>query len=604
MLVILGHILFAQFADYKYQSDEHVHDFLLAKMFSFTIIMVVLAALIWYRKKDFAPLIAVFGVSIYYVVMYGLLFHGTQYGLNGHWGDNGYRLAIVCKMMAYHNFPDAYLKGLTTMYPPLWFFIMAVYAQVIGIQAWQTVKYGYLFIFLVYPWLIYFSWRPLVSKAAAAAVAVGILFFAHSSLDYVYYEHITIALFSPWWLYFFEDGKDIAINRNPGVKFYLVGILVGSAIFLTYYYWFFLAIAAFPITLMVRYHFQKSLHDLWGNLRHKAILAVGITIITSIYWLPLIWSGFKFGFESYQVKWFGIRHANIMLYWYDQHLAAALVLVGLFFTGYLWDRWGNARLALYYCGAVILIIIDRYLNLHDISDQTRKVLQFVHVMTITPLAIGAVDVWGKFKNIPRIRWGSLVVVVILFFVFSNEQFEIYSNKLYKTGVNERFPQLTADIYNKIDCRNKVILTDKYMPACYYPFYMFTFVSNVAAHLAGQFKERQQALHEISQVTEPEYLAYMFAYNKFDKIDYVFLPLNGATGSFEFRMNIIDFGSKKVYDTISFKAALFSDSNYFRKVHSRGLYEVLSPPRNDTIDDKVINEYPDLAAYLADIKSTE
>lgn len=598
ILIIFGHILFAQFADYTYKSDRHIDDLFRAKLWSFIIILAVAVILFWKHNEDYAPFITILGISVYFIMIYGILFRGTQYGLNGHWGDNGYRLAIICKMMTYNYFADAYMKDLTSMYPPLWFYIMAIYARIIGIEAWQTLKFGYLFLFVLYPWLIYFSWRPLISSTAAAVVAVGTIFFAHNYLDYIYYEHISASLFIPWWLYYFEDGKNIAISKKPSWKFYFAGIIIGGAIFMTYYYWFFIAIAAFPVTLAIRYLNKKSINDLFSNIRHKVILAVGVTILSSIYWLPILLSGLKNGFQSYQVTWFGIYHANIMSHWSDQHLEGILVLGGIFFAAYLWNRWHHAKLSLYYCGAVLLLIIDRMLNLGGHSIQTRKILEFTHVLTIAPLAIGLEDIWKKLKRYPNVRWGLSALAIILTLVFANDHLELYQSELYKTGVNQRRPDVYLDALKDVDYRNKVLLTDKYIEACYLPYFVFTPVSNVPAHLAGRYQQRKDYLKAVSQINEPDLLAYMFSYNKFDRIDYVYLPYNTATDCYEFRMNTVSFNRKIVFDTTSFTASSLSDSAYFRKINRFGLYEINAPKRNSKLDERIENKYPELVKYFA------
>jgi len=196
-LATIGYFLFAQFANYTYESERHIQDLFRAKMWSIIIILLTASILYLKRKSDIAPALAVLMVSLYFVIIYAILYRGTEYGLNGHWGDNGFHLSMVRKMMAYNYFADPNIKDFTSSYPPLYYYLMALFAKLLGLQAYQTLKYGYLFVFLLYPWFIYFSWRPLVSRRVAAVISVATLFFAHRYLNYSAQVHMTAVLFLP-----------------------------------------------------------------------------------------------------------------------------------------------------------------------------------------------------------------------------------------------------------------------------------------------------------------------------------------------------------------------------------------------------------------------
>ncbi|NOY88284.1 MAG: arabinofuranosyltransferase, partial [FCB group bacterium] len=201
ILAIIGYQIYSHADSYKYLSDKHTLEIVKSKLWSLSWILISAIVIYWKRDKSYAPALAVFAVSAYFVILYGIMFSGTEYGMNGHWGDNGNRLALICKMMAYNSFfQDWYLKDLPSFYPPLWFFIMALYGKLLGIEAYQTIKFGYLFIFIFYPWLLFWAWKKVVRSAIAAAIVVGTIFFAYRYLDWIYYEHITAALFLPWWL--------------------------------------------------------------------------------------------------------------------------------------------------------------------------------------------------------------------------------------------------------------------------------------------------------------------------------------------------------------------------------------------------------------------
>ncbi|MEW6016269.1 MAG: hypothetical protein AB1690_13235 [Candidatus Zixiibacteriota bacterium] len=597
LLIIIGHILFAQFADYSYLSSRHIQDLFRAKFWSFFLVLAVSLAIYFLRHKTYTPLLAVLGVSVYFIIIYSILYRGTQYGLNGHWGDNGYRLATTSKISAYGYLADAYLKDLPTMYPPLWFAFMAIYSKLVGIEVWQTLKYGYLVLFLLYPWLVYFSWKPLVTRGTAAAVAVATLFFASDLINYTYYEHLACALFVPWWLYFFEDASGKSSGRQYNWRFILLGSAIGSLLFLTYYYWFYLAIAAFPLGLAVKFLEHRSWSLLWHDIRQKLFIALGILLFTSIYWLPLLLSAFKNGFESYQLKWFHLDYINFAIGWRENLLRALFILAGIFMAGYLWDRWKQARLILLYAGAILLILIDRLANLGQFSIQTRKILEFAHVLTMAPVAIGFAVFWSKLSDRKNIRWGCLAIVATFAMIIANNQTEIPKNNLYKSGVNQRVPTIDLKPVEMVDCRGKVLLTSKYIESIYLPYFMFIPVNNASAHLAGEFKERKTFLEIASQLRHPELFAYALTQNRFDKVDYIYLPHNQAAAGYELRFNLIDFNRTSIPDTILFPEYLLSDTGYFKRIGTDGIFEVVSPPLTTAITERLRENHPQISSYL-------
>jgi hypothetical protein len=600
VLAIAGYFLFAQFADYTYESERHMLDLFRAKLWSIFLVMFFAAILYWKRHSEIAPPLAVLAVSIYFVIIYSILFRGTQYGLNGHWGDNGYRLLITCKMMAYNYFADSTIKDLTCLYPPLYYYLMAIYAKILGLEAFQTLKFGYLFVFLLYPWFLYFSWRPLVSGKAAAMISVATIFFAHRYINYSAYEHMTAALFIPWWLYFFEDARDRFIGKKLQWKLYTCGVLIGGAIFMTYYYWFFIAIAAFPLTTAARYITERSWRALLQNILHKAILAVGVALISAVYWLPIL---SKTGFTSVQTSFFYFEHSNLGGVC-NKPLEGTMVLTGIFFAVYFWDRWKHARLAFYYGGALILIMLDRAFNLGNHSIQTRKILEFTHVLTIPPLMMGLETIWENVRKNVNIQRGLIALVVILAIIFGNDHIEKTRSGLYKTGINTRYPEAPLSDFENANCFGTVFLSHRYIDGCYLPYFAFTPISNVMAHPGGRFNERKNFLRAISKLKQPELVAYAMTYNIYDKIDYVFLPYIGRSGCFELQMNTVSFNTPLVTDTIRFYAEAFSDSAYFSKIHSNGMLEIKAPERSQERDANLLKEYPEIYHQLRQPDHTE
>ncbi len=345
MLAVVGYQIYSQADGYSYLSDEHTLEIVKSKFWALSWILIAAFVIYWKREKSYAPALTVFAVSAYFVVLYGIIFSGTEFGMHGHWGDNGNRLAEICKMMAYNSFfQDWYLKDLPSFYPPLWFYTMSLYGKLLHIEAYQTIKFGYLFIFMLYPWILFWAWKKVVKPSVAAAIVVGTIFFAFRYLDWIYYEHITAALFIPWWLYYFERVKQKENQKGIDWKFYFSGAVFGGLLFMTYYYWFFMAAAAVPFTLINQYSKSKNISLVISEIRHKVILMVGVALVSVVYWVPLLRVIYWNGMSSSQNVWFGLRHTNLTSHWNEISIESLLIVLGLFFVFYLYNNPKTGKL--------------------------------------------------------------------------------------------------------------------------------------------------------------------------------------------------------------------------------------------------------------------
>lgn len=590
-LAVGGYFQFSQFADYTFASNRHLDDIFRAKIWTLACIGIALIVIYWKRNSPLASYLTVFCLSAYFVILYGILFRGTEFGLHGLWGDNFYRLSMVNKMMYTGGLSDAHQKNLPSLYPPLWFYTMAIYAKALGIQAYQTIKFGYFALFLIYPWIIFFLWRKIVSPQVAAAIAVGILFFSHRFIGYLFYEHVSAGLFFPWWLYYFE-GATVRSDRDAfDWKHYVSGSIIGGLIFMTYYWWFFLAIAAFPISLAFRYSDSRSFVRIWRDFRRMVLVGGGVAVVASPYWLPLVIAAIGTGRESTQATWFHMGHTNLTAHWGVFSLEGTLIALGIFFAFYHWKYWKNAHLALLFCGGFLLLMVDRMVNLASFSIQTRKLLEFVHVFALPPLALGIVELWRRCRGKDDLKRGLLGAAALLFIIFANQHTQLMGDKRYRMGVGQRVPETHLDLLRTVDCDGKVFLTNWYVEACFIPYYVFIPTSKVHTHLAGQFDKRKTFLKNTGRITEPDLLAYALTYNKYDRINFILLPFNQNTKSYELQLTSVPFNKPTVFDTVRILSAAFEDTVHIRRNHPRGPFEIRPPTRSIEEDRRLQNLYP-------------
>lgn len=598
-LFLAARWLYSQAGGYTYNSEAHFIDLILAKGWTIIWPLVSIGLVYRFREKEFVPSLAIVLLCAYFVILYGILFRATEFGMHGQWGDNGNRMAFICKMMTFNTiFTDWRLKDLPAFYPPGWFALMALWAKLNGIQAYQTIKFGYLFTYLAYPWLLYWAWKPVVNRGTAVLVAITTIFFGYGLLDWIGYEHMTAALFIPWWLHYFEAERDQSrLDFRNQWKFYLTGALFGAAIFMTYYYWFFVAAAVLPVTMIHIFLTTGSFKAVIADLKHKVLLMSGVALFSSVFWLPLLVSILRHGTASAQNQWFGLRHTNLSGRWQTVSLEGILIIVGLAMAFFLWRKQKAGRLVFLFLGGLILILIDRLMNLSGSSIQTRKLMEFVHVFAMAPLAIGTMAGWSLIKHSKEIARGLVGLGLIVGLLFANAHTENLDRNKYERGINQRVPKSGLKALSFVDTHGTVFLTHDYLDACYLPYYQFIVIGNMSAHTAGRYDQRVEFLELAATINEPELLAYALTFNYYDQVDYVYLPLNKETGRWKLTLQQAAFNKKAVPLEIEFSIDPSALSEHFIKRHAWGIWEVIAPELTEEMSSLVRTTYPELADHL-------
>ena len=517
VVALIGYFQFRQFADYTYLSERNYLDIIRSKTWVFLWILFSFYFIYKKRQSKFAHLYTIFVVSIYFIILYSILFRGTEYGLNGNWGDNSYRLPMIQKILNSGIPSDPFLKNLHSMYPPLWFYLNSLFAKIFHLEAYQTVKFGYYLIYLIYPWLLYFIWKKVSSSSRTAAIlSVGVVFFANEYLNYIYYEHISLMIFIPWWLYYFENTNNVTLNW----KFYVQSILIGSLLFMTYYWWFFIALIAFPIILYKNYSTHHSKVELFNEIKYKLFIAFGIMLVTTIYWVPLLIDVLENGYYSTQSQWFRLGYTDIYQYILGNYWHSIIIFSGVALLGYLWKKELFSKIAILYLCGFIVIILDRLSNLGFSSIQSRKFLEFLFHLMMIPTLLGVASIWKKITN-TQIKRGIIFVFLVISFTVGDSQTQVYKDSKYQISINQRYPASDIKIMQSIDFKNKVFLTNHYIEASYLTYYMFVHLSNTAAHFAGNFYGRVEFLENVAQIEESELFVYTITNNIFDTIDYIY-----------------------------------------------------------------------------------
>ncbi|MBN2227884.1 MAG: arabinofuranosyltransferase [candidate division Zixibacteria bacterium] len=517
-------------------------------------------------------------LSVYFVVLYGLLYKGTYFGFGGQWGDNGNRLALVLKFQAFSSvFQDWYFKDLPSFYPPLWFFLSGKLAWLFNIEGYQTIRYGYFVIYALYPALLFIAWRKLVTIRVAFFITFLTIFLRDIYFDFVYYEYIAAAFFIPWWLYYIEDVKHVA---DKNIRWFFLGGFLGALLFMTFYYWFFIGIVSLLLRPGIYVIADRQSHWRHFGWRNMAILFGSVAVFSSIYWGPLLISMLQYGSDSMQNKWFSYGYISFANVYFSATLISLINLIGLAYLAARRRSHIASVMILLLVSVLGLFMLERVLNLMELSIQTRKLTGLIGIFLAVPSGYGLALVYGIVKR--RYPFARRMIVAIgmmaLLFV-GNTHSEILTVTNYRWAMNDFVRDYELAVFRAVDYEGKVFLTDRYVEAVYLPYYLFVCPNGATAHPASQYNARIAMLRYLSRLHDPAQVAALLKYNRFDTVDYFFLPFTENRNAVYYNMYPLYFPGKNIELHIEFPAATTVASEYFAQRHDKGLYAVTAPDRS-------------------------
>jgi len=525
-------------------------------------------------RRRAKPWLGIVLLSVYFIVLYALLYKGTEFGYGGQWGDNGNRLALIEKFRDLPSlFQDWYNKGLPAFYPPLWFFVSGKLAALFDIPAYQTIKYGYFVIYAVYPAALYFVWTRLTRPTVAFAIVFLTIFVRDIYFDFVYYEYIAAAFFIPWWLYYVEDVRGRVAGSTRRM---VMGGLSGALIFMTFYYWFFIGIAAALLRAAVSMLRKGRGKHRGSSFGHKIKIGGWCALFSAIYWMPLVLSILNYGFDSMQNKWFKWGEMALLPEYFLPSVIGIFWLTGMvYLTMRRRSRVSNGMILLF-AGIAALYLCERVLISMDTTIQTRKLTALLPVFLAVPSGLGLAACLGLARRhsraAQRLLFGLLGLAVLF---WGNEHSEIRNDRNYRFAINDYVREYELEVFRAVDYRERVFLTDKYTQAVYLPYYMFVTHYAPTAHPASRFNERVSFLKYVARQSNPAVVAFLLRRNKFDAVDYFYLPTDSVRRTAYFEVRPIYFPAETPVERIDFPFATTVESPYMTR-QAKDLYALSSP----------------------------
>ncbi len=565
-------------------------------------------------------LLALSGLSVFMVVLVALALKGTPYTLDAIEADQRFYTAFVTKLATQWGYGDVVYQGLPAFYPPLYFWLLARLAGLTAIEPYMTMKIGVLVTAFLMPYGAAWMWGRTVAVPFAVAPAFVMLFYQEW---FKTAEWLSLVLFVPWWIAWVENGAGRSFStRGKKWLWWALGGLVGSLIFQTYYYWFFIG----GISLIIQWVWDRAkprgTHSL--ELTNAIAVLVSTALFSIVYWGPYLVSMAQTGgWQPLQNRWLSEGKIPLPFPFLDGSVEGGFLLAGLF---YLLLTAGRSRVSRGMIALVAAVYV--WSGLGIVGMMTDRPLLTFRAYTVVEqvLAIGAVmglmHLWqrkpragehlsGSEKSIvERIQTIAPAIALLLVLYFSQESaLRFLQDVMVSTAREATYPRELVDTFESLTAsayEDKVFLLGYgYRDLlAYRPVYTFLPWSAHFSHPAGLYRERVTFLEELAATTDPDLFAAALLNNRYSRIDHLMLEREDTTWQLRFADD--DFPNRSVERAFSFDEELFAPP-YFEVKETNGMTLITPNFEADplaTIDLNALDTAPvDTVALLYTLVST-
>ena len=512
---------------------------------------ILLAAHLRWRSELLVGLAAGFFAAWCALVLIAA-YHGTPYGDSGLRGDAARIAAMATRFTTTWKPVDAFIPSIPTEYPPLYPWLIARVANLVGESAWTLVGHAEIVVLSGAVLGAFLLWRRLVSSPVALALAVVAPMVFNQGRKA--HEIFVLALFLPWMLASFT-------GRSRGGLHWLPAGIIGAVFILTYQG--FLVFSAIGLLGLVVHTWRIS------PQRKAYLIHVGLTILTALilsswYVIPYMY-GLLVLPGNRTSDFFvppSISDRALYLDFLDPTLLGALMLVGLMglliFRRTQWWAvpvlWVVVGTVVYRAAFTVVFVLTGHTGFLDYTSRLLgTVLGCAGVLT---LVTGVPILLRRIQMTPR----RTVAVVAATILLANAAFVVWQRwmpgpKGFKDVVwpedlltynlatfahaeplpDGRYPTFapaeprvtwfpTDPILEAIDeswtsrARDPVVLSYNERLFAFRPLHGFVSVERLAANTFAQWDERFAELERLAALSGPEEFALESADTKFGPVD--------------------------------------------------------------------------------------
>lgn len=502
-----------------------------------------------------------------------ILFFVTPFGLGSYLGDQQYILAAIEKYTISWSWVDFSYAHMATYYPPLYFYVLGKAAWLLHLPPYSMAKSGFVVTAVVLPPVVYRVWTPLVGKRPAMLLVI--LFFLAFPSEFMYktYEFLTAALVLPWWLYFGERlRQDSATSKRSKVTSLLVGGLLGSLIFQTYYYWFFVIACYLVVSPLLNVGFKdqtwrQAVSDFW----HKVKLLLVVAVFSAYYWVPLLIQVVTIGYQNFQNRWLSqsMMKINVFQLLDQPNFLGLVLLAGLVYLLFTYKRSRLHQVLMNLTVACFIWYLIGFVGiLFGMPNLHIKAWMFNDYL----LLVGAVIAVTDLTQIRYLRafanrtWAFAACLVILVLGQSYVS-QTVGSSLYKDSIQYDTPPVAIDQLNAAKpLQGKVFLTNEYSAIDFVPVYLFIGDNPNYANPVARYADRYQMLQHMQDLKDMQAFAWLLTYNQFDRVTDVWMTKPDLLVG----LDNYPYGTRYVYVSLPMG---YTQSPDFAELGSTSIYQV-------------------------------
>ncbi|WP_044642649.1 arabinofuranosyltransferase [Risungbinella massiliensis] len=520
------------------------------------------------RNRD---LYIVLTVGLFLSSVMAYLYQDTYFGFDARSIDSEFVYAIITKYANFWPLVDFTYQDLSAFYPPLFFYVAGKLAWLFGMEPYHILRFINVWTPIMVVPLIYFAWRHITNSRVGMLVAITSSLAFMSEMYFKPYEFLSLMFILPWWFSFVDRPKDQPLPQETSKyrRFVVLAGFLGALIFLTFYYWFFLLVIYTLIRLVLYLVETRSLVQVWNRFRHWFYVAGTVFLFALVYFVPLFISIAKYGIKTYQNRYFTFDMLKI----FAPHLenlveepTQLFYLIGLIAVILLSKKYDFVQ-------KLLFLVLGTYVwqFLGNITVALKKpILHFkmewmIHLLLMVAFSYAIYYLINRIVEYKeQIYFGAIIFVILIL--------GQYSLQVHDIAITKGFKKVSQDIRSleTVDHKGKVFLTSRRDMYMHYPVFYFVAPEPTFTHHASRRDDRIQLLRELTKQSDPKFMAWMLTYNKFDKVDYLWLEN-------KYQIYLVQDHFLKlpnaVYEEFTFEPSMFQSRYFEQKTKGKMFYEV-------------------------------
>jgi len=510
--------------------------------------------------------------AVYCTIAVSLIFDGTPFGFNGYWGDQKFRIAMIEKFITWWLPVDFYYRDLPPFYPPVYYLLVSTYARIFSLEAWQMIKIGTQYIYLLGPFIVYYLWRKIVTSYQAFLITlISVFYVSVAKMAAILAPHAFVGniLFIPWWLLYVEQVRP----TKGGWKYYLGGGLLGGLIFMTYYFGFFIGALLMVLRLSVfrRWPLLQK-HDTFRV--RPALISIGLAALFSApYWLPLLIAMISHGNDPAQQRWHHLDSVGISFKFVTWSIAGMLFLGGIYYAVRRFHAPLYRGLVLLTGSLLLFYLIGATFGALNRPVNLIKANEMLSYMA-GPFIGLAVAALLKLRSV-RVRRAMSVVALLLLILFVHQFNAVAKHNGVVTARKTHLPNWHLDQAAMDACAGDVFLTAEEALAAFYPVYYFIAINQHYSNPTALYAERYRLLNLLQGVDDPYLFNVALRDNRFDRVDY-FMP-RVKDGDYIVTLALDNYPNRHTVVDLHYPQRLIDNPSLFVRQEADDLFMVNQPP---------------------------